>query len=255
MGLTLIILGAVMIVAGMIIVFNSDKKQQVSTNLENSNTRTQIHSDAANITTNVENENRLSGSNTATTGVSASAEDAATTKSANNHNSETLSAKEKGDLFEDFTVNLLADWRLKLLDRTQDKMSSSGVVAESCKQPDLHVQQKRGKSNIDYYLECKYRSDWYNGSIIFEDWQIKRYRDFQSDSHRKVIIVLGVGGTPSKPATFMLVPLDSIKDNSIKKAWVSSYAIQPNTESLINYMDNYFSDVFASSRKKRTKSQ
>lgn len=254
MGLTLIALGAVMIVAGMIIVLNKDKNQQNPANLETGNTRLQTPSDDVDISVNEVNDNRLSSSNTAATEVSAPAGDEATAKSPSKDDIETLSAKEKGDLFEDFTVNLLADWRFKLLDRTQDKMSSAGVVAESCKQPDLHVQQKRGKSNIDYYLECKYRSDWYNGTITFEDWQIKRYRDFQHDSHRKVIIVLGVGGSPSNPATFMLVPIDSIKDNTIKKVWVSNYAIQPNTEGLVNYMDNYFTEIFASSRK-RNKNQ
>ena len=58
-------------------------------------------------------------------------------------------SKAKGAAFEDFVVNLLADWRLKLLDRTQDAVSTAGVVAESCKNPDLHVQQKRGKGEID----------------------------------------------------------------------------------------------------------
>ena len=45
-------------------------------------------------------------------------------------------SKTKGNDFEDFVVNLLADWRFKLLDRTQDHKSSAGVVAESSKNPD-----------------------------------------------------------------------------------------------------------------------
>lgn len=237
-----------MIVAGIVIVFNNGKNQQMSANLENRNGRVQTPADDVN--TSVKIENHTSGCITGPSEVATVVKEDAASNTPEANASEVLSAKEKGDLFEDFTVNLLADWRLKLLDCTQDKMSSAGVVAESCKQPDLHVQQKRGKSNIDYYLECKYRSDWYNGTIAFDDWQIKRYRDFQRGSHRKVIIVLGVGGTPSKPSTLMLVPLDSIKDGSIKKAWVSNYAIQPNTESLINYMDNYFNEVFESSRKR-----
>lgn len=74
-------------------------------------------------------------------------------------NSDSVSAaKMKGNVFEDFVVNLLADYRFTLLDRTQDAVSSAGVVAESCKNPDLHVRQKRGNTEIDYYIECKYRS-------------------------------------------------------------------------------------------------
>ena len=159
-----------------------------------------------------------------------------------------LSSKEKGDLFEDFTVNLLADWRMKLLDRTQDKVSSAGVAAESCRQPDLLIQQKRGKSYVDYYLECKYRSDWKDGAVRFEDWQIKRYRDFQRSYHRKVLIALGVGGSPSKPATLMLVPVDSIKDNSISQIWVTRFAVQPSSDALASYIDAYFDEVFTAAK-------
>lgn len=160
--------------------------------------------------------------------------------------------KEMGNQFEDVVVNMLADWRFKLLDRTQDAKSSAGVVAESCKNPDLHVAQKRGKGEIDYYLECKYRSHWKNGVAEFEDWQLDRYRKFQRENRRKVIIVLGVGGTPSKPATMRLVPLDSIKGNTIKEVH-TQFTVSPNSDALYSYMNNYFATVFAvaKERKKR----
>lgn len=160
--------------------------------------------------------------------------------------------KEKGNQFEDFVVNLLADWRLKLLDRTQDAVSSAGVVAESCKNPDLHVQQKRGESKIDYYLECKYRSDWDNGAVKFEGWQLDRYRQFQRDNRRKVIIALGVGGTPSSPETFMLVPLDSISNryNDIRKIQ-TQFAVEPTSSALCEYLNHYFNEVFNTAKQRR----
>lgn len=160
--------------------------------------------------------------------------------------------KAKGDAFEDFVVNLLADWRLKLLDRTQDHKSSAGVVAESSKNPDLHIEQKRGKSEIDYYIECKYRSRWDKGAVNFEEWQINRYRKFQRDSHRKVVVALGVGGTPSAPATLRLVPLDSITNNSIREI-DTKFAVQPTSAALIDYMNNYFSSVFKASKERKAK--
>ncbi|MDE6079012.1 MAG: hypothetical protein K2G35_03000 [Duncaniella sp.] len=158
-------------------------------------------------------------------------------------------SKAKGAAFEDFVVNLLADWRLKLLDRTQDAVSTAGVVAESCKNPDLHVQQKRGKGEIDYYLECKYRSQWKDGAVTFEDWQLNRYRQFQRDNRRKVVLALGVGGSPSAPATFMLVPLDSIKGNSVKQI-KTEFVVEPSSSALVEYMNTYFSKVFSKSRQK-----
>lgn len=159
-------------------------------------------------------------------------------------------SKMKGDDYEDFVVNLLADWRLKLLDRTQDAVSSAGVVAESCKNPDLHVQQKRGKGSIDYYLECKYRSHWNDGQVVFDDWQLDRYRQFQRDKKRKVIFALGVGGTPSTPSTFMLVPLDSVNGNTIKQIY-TQFVVQPTPTGLVEYMENYFSEVFEVAKERR----
>lgn len=158
---------------------------------------------------------------------------------------------EKGERFEDFVANIFADWRLKLLERTQDKVSSAGVVAESCKNPDFHVEQKYGKSQIDYYIECKYRSKWNNGCIAFEEYQIKRYKDFQRKKRRKVLIALGVGGTPDRPEILMLVPLDSIKDNTIRKI-DTRYAVSPNSDTWVKYMENYFSSVFQKSRARQT---
>lgn len=163
-----------------------------------------------------------------------------------------LTAKEKGDAFEDFVVDLLADWRLSLLDRTQDRKSSAGVVAESSKNPDLHVRQKHGKSDIDYYLECKYRSEWKNGSVTLEEWQLERYRKFQRDNRRKVLIVLGVGGSASSPATLRIVPLDSIKGNSISEI-KTKFTVSPNSEAFISYMDSYFDTVFAKSKTRKTR--
>lgn len=163
-------------------------------------------------------------------------------------------SKSKGDDFENFVVNLLADKRLKLLDRTQDKKSSVGVYAESCKNPDLHIGQKRGKSDVDYYVECKYRSNWIDGAVTFEDWQINRYRKFQRTSHRKVLIALGVGGTASRPATFRLVPLDSISDNAIREI-DTEYDLTPTSSTLIAYIDDYFTTVFRRSREKKGSSK
>lgn len=246
MGLILIAIGAAMIIAGIFIVSSSHNKSTASADIEKTGVRADSYSD-----TGLDGEtstNSLTGSASAN-GISGQTPTSSEASVSTDQN--TLSSKEKGDLFEDFTVNLLADWRLKLLDRTQDKVSSAGVVAESCRQPDLHVQQKRGKSQIDYFLECKYRSDWHDDAVTFEDWQIKRYKDFQRSSHRKVIIALGIGGSPSTPKTFMLVPIDSLKDNSIKKVWVSRYAVQPNSENLVNYIDSYFDEVFATARKKK----
>lgn len=159
-------------------------------------------------------------------------------------------SKVKGNNFEDFVANLLADWRLSLITRTRDDASSAGVVPESSLNPDLHVRQKRNQGSIDYYLECKYRSKWDDGVVKFEKWQIDRYHEFQRKENRKVIIALGVGGSPSKPQTFMLVPLDSVRNQTIRKI-DTKYVVQPNPSALIEYMNSYFTTVFDKAKEKK----
>lgn len=229
MGIILIVAGAILLVCGIVMVCTNQYNtvEPASTQQQLIVVEKQIH-DTRTSQTSVEN----SGS-----------------RHIDTENPTVDKSKEKGDAFEDFVVNILADWRLKLLDRTQDAVSTAGVVAESCKNPDLHVQQKRGKSEIDYYLECKYRSQWKDGAVTFEDWQLDRYRQFQRDNRRKVIFALGVGGTPSDPASFMLVPLDSVKGNSIKQI-KTEFAVDPSSSALVEYMNNYFSKVFSKAKHK-----
>lgn len=231
MGYILLIIGLVLSAVGITFIYkgkdSQDSKtvaQVVNTPIESSRSSLKLSGEDA--TSNQERENNV--------------KDNATPLTANQE----LSSKEKGDLYEDFVVNLLADWRLTLLDRTQDKVSSSGVYAESCKNPDLHVKQKRGKSEVDYYIECKYRSKWDDkGVVSLEEWQIQRYREFQRSNHRKVLIALGVGGTPSSPATFMVVPVDSIKSAAIRRI-DTHFALPCTSDGLVSYIDDYFTTVF-----------
>lgn len=238
MGILLIVLGAVLIISGL---FTLNKNNESNISLSDD------IDGADNISLSV-TDGHFEG--VAEQGDSVSGVESVRDESVvDSEPKEVMAPKEKGDAFEDFVVNLLADWRLKLLDRTQDKVSSAGVFAESCMNPDLHVQQKRGESNIDYYIECKYRSRWKDGEVAFDDLQFNRYRKFQRDNHRKVIIALGVGGSPSAPATFMLVPLDSIKNNVVKKV-STGYCINPSSTDLVEYMDTYFSKVFSKAKHK-----
>lgn len=156
-----------------------------------------------------------------------------------------------GQKFENYVVNLLADSRFRLLDRTMDKKSTEGVYAESCMNPDLHISQAREPKWIDYYIECKYRSSWYQGAIKFEQYQIDRYKKFQGSERRKVLFALGVGGKPEAPNSLLIVPLDSLENNAIKQDWVLKYRINATSEGLYNYMSNYFTTVFANSKNKQ----
>jgi hypothetical protein len=156
-----------------------------------------------------------------------------------------------GQKFEDYVVNLLADSRFRLLDRTMDKKTSEGVYAESCLNPDLHISQAHKPQWLDYYIECKYRTSWYQGQVKLEKYKVDRYKTFQGTERRKVLIALGVGGKPEAPKSLMIVPLDSLENYTIKQDWVLKYRIDATPEGLYNYMSDYFKIVFANSKNKK----
>lgn len=239
MGIILIIIGFAVMVVGIVMVASKSKDSQsneVSTPIiANNEASLPIHSSEAGTDQCIKSDK---------------IEDSVVKEASAINTQEIDPSKAKGNSFEDFVVNLLADWRLTLLDRTQDAVSSAGVVAESSKNPDLHVSQKRGNGTIDYYIECKYRSRWDDGKVHFEKWQIDRYHEFQRKEKRKIIIALGVGGTPSSPLTFMLVPLDSLKKSAVRKI-DTQYVVQPNSSALIEYMNSYFTTVFDKAKSKR----
>lgn len=156
-----------------------------------------------------------------------------------------MSSKEKGVRFEDFVVDLLADRRLTLLERTQDRTSSKGVYAESCKNPDLHVRQQHGCGFVDYYLECKYKSRRNDdGTLEFDAYKIARYRTFQRERRRKVFLAVGIGSNPSAPGELLIVPIDALSGNVLPPD-ITVFRIAPSSESLISFIGSYFNTLFS----------
>jgi len=61
-----------------------------------------------------------------------------------------------------------------------------------------------------------------SGSIkITNDGQIERYRKFGIEKQMAVFIVLGLGGTPKKPAELFVIPIADLKQ------WMDREMLQP----------------------------
>jgi hypothetical protein len=247
MGITLIIIGAVSLTVGIICLTQSNAAAPLSTTQTSVVTTT--HNETASSSqpaTSVEEPLPTTPEHTQEHSQERTQE---RTQEPAPTQSPKTSSEEKGQAFENLIVNLLADNRFKLLDRTQDTKSTAGVYAESCKNPDLHIEQTHTPRSIDYYIECKYRSRWYEGKVQFEDYQVKRYKEFQGKQRRKVLFALGVGGTPSAPQELMIVPLDQLQNGAILQANHESYKIEATSDALYTYVSNYFTQVFAAKRK------
>lgn len=151
-----------------------------------------------------------------------------------------LTAKEKGNQFENYIADLFNEKNgFKLLEWNQGSTSPSGNYAENELKPDFHIRRNLIKRKpYTFWLECKYRSNINNGFSL-PDYQIKRYQVHQKSTRRKVLIALGVGNTPSSPATLYIIPLDSLHEN-LSLSSLSNYIIASPAQDSKNKIDDYF---------------
>lgn len=180
---------------------------------------------------------------------------AATTQSESQSQPESteLSAKEKGNSFENFVANLFKDRNVfNVLEWNQGQTSSEGVYAENDKNPDFKIQQTLADGfKLTYWIECKYRNH-FDGSncIVIKNYQLSRYRQIQRESHRKILIAVGIGKEPSSPSQFYLIPLDSISGENISKEDLKAYFMsKPATQFAPRTADWFQNHVFKKKHK------
>lgn len=128
---------------------------------------------------------------------------------------EPKTSKEKGNDFEAFIADVLNANSIKLKQWNQGTVSGSGVIADNALNPDFFVEQPDGQKTLEYWVECKWRAKLDNDAFSIDGKQYDRYRKIQRESKRKIIVAVGLGGSPDKPKETFFIPLDSIKDGKI----------------------------------------
>lgn len=124
-------------------------------------------------------------------------------------------AVKKGRMFEDFVVKLTADdSRFVRINWSSDKFVD-GLYSLDSLMPDLHIRHKMDWGEVEYYIECKYRQSLPDGVLDLTQ-QLGRYRrmSIQNGIH-ELFIALGIGGTPSAPERFYLIPSRMIRKDCI----------------------------------------
>ncbi len=117
--------------------------------------------------------------------------------------------EKKGQQFEDYVISRFATADYSLVEKAND-YSSRHHVTERSKYADL-VLRKRATGE-QFAVECKYRSAWIESkgkpALSWVDQRkIDDYNHFSDERDIDVIIVFGVGGTPSKPDEVFALPL------------------------------------------------
>lgn len=160
-----------------------------------------------------------------------------------------------GLLFEQLIASFLKDKRrFRLLSWTGDKYVQ-GIFDQTNLDPDLHIQQIINNHTIDYFVECKWHHYWQRGEADYfyemRAEQLARYRAFQLKIHRKVLIAYAYGRTGDNPRGVYLIPLNAFRNARITKRIADAkYRIQPTAEAFVQYIENYFRELFSMRSKK-----
>lgn len=129
------------------------------------------------------------------------------------HVESSLDSFEKGDIFEDYLEsNLFISRYFDLVYRTPNKKTNDHRFIESSLMPDFLFRHK--VSGLNFYVEAKFRSNFYVNLKWCKDFQFDRYVSYDSVD-RPVFIALGVGGFPSRPNEVYFIPLSSISSHVI----------------------------------------
>lgn len=150
-----------------------------------------------------------------------------------------LTNKEKDSQFEDYVANCFKNRNIfSVLEWHQSPTSSEGVYGVNSLNPDFKIRHKfRDNFNVVYWVKCKYRSA---STIMFNEHQLKRYRKIQHDTHLKVIIVIGTGGTPDSPEEVFVVPLDAISSNVMTPEQLKTFKLVDPHATFATHIKNYF---------------
>lgn len=146
----------------------------------------------------------------------------------------------KGREFEKFVVSLCSDKsRFKLLAWRGDKISGSTYAADVLL-PDLYLRHQLDTCRVEYLIECKYRSSWGEYGINLSS-QYLRYHFASKDSGKELFIALGIGGTPSDPDDFFLIPGRMVKlDKKIDRQRFIKCSCPKTPDGFHNYINHYY---------------
>jgi len=120
----------------------------------------------------------------------------------------------KGGRFESFvSKEIFIDRLFDLVEITRDFKSNSERFEERSMNPDFLFRDKRTKE--EFWIEAKYRTGLYKnekGQFVCEickPWQLKRYKEVEKSTGKKVYICLGMGDDPRFPETVHLIPVSN----------------------------------------------
>ena len=143
--------------------------------------------------------------------------------------------KQKGDDFEKYIVQKFSKSYFSIVEWTGDKYIE-GMYARSNTNPDLTLNFKMKGINLDFAVECKYRTDYYKNGIEWcSEQQLKNYKNFATDKEIAVFVAIGTGGLPTAPEELFIIPLTELTTNFVDKSFLNKYKKEKIKDSNLFY--------------------
>ncbi len=132
---------------------------------------------------------------------------------------------DKGKAFENYIQNVIFTVdTYDQLARTPDIDQNAVRFTESTLDPDFYY--KCRKTQKTFYVEAKFRSQFFTGNILnlFNQNQFDRFKEIDKPK-TPIFVAIGCGGTASEPSTISIVPFSEITNLVINKLEVDRHLI------------------------------
>ena len=143
--------------------------------------------------------------------------------------------KQKGDDFEKYIVQKFSKSYFSIVEWTGDKYIE-GMYARSNTNPDLRLNFKMKGIDLDFAVECKYRSNYYKEGIEWcSEQQLQNYKNFAINKEIAVFVAIGTGGQPTAPEELFIIPLTELTTNFVHKSFLNKYKKEKIKDSNLFY--------------------
>lgn len=131
-----------------------------------------------------------------------------------------ISNVHKGQAFEEYVISKFDFSRKSLTLLSQADNSSSTT------KPDLDIKLSAGGKEYRFATECVWRQNMPQETL---DWckegKIEALKSYEKKMNAKVFIVVGIGGTPSKPAKLYIIPFNERPYANIYRSVLCKYEV------------------------------
>lgn len=142
--------------------------------------------------------------------------------------------KKKGDDFETYITDKFDPRYFELKVWRSDKRSLK-FFPKSNTYPDFRYKFSYNDYKAKFAVECKFRTNLFNGCFELDEDQLNRYRAYQNRKSIAVYLVLGLGNVANAPEELFIVPLEEVSESKLNYSLLQAkYKKDPGSNFFFN---------------------